>query len=149
MNTRLLQAVRGDCDVRGFVGCVRPYCYCRERKYRRHDDPNDASYVIKVKEGAPELLHKALSRLSADLVTVPTAATNSRMRKSSSSRAACRRSASAWAFRCRCWSARRWCCATSTCPTSGLTLPFATEEVQVYNLDVVEPVLEETLCQLF
>jgi DNA repair photolyase len=50
------------------VHCVRQYCYCREKKYCPHDDPNDFSYVIKVKENAPELLRKALSRLPVDVV---------------------------------------------------------------------------------
>jgi len=51
-----------------FVGCIRQYCYCRERKYCPFDDPNDFSYVIKVKENAPELLRRALSRLPVDVV---------------------------------------------------------------------------------
>jgi len=51
-----------------FVGCVRQYCHCREQKYCPHDDPADFSYVIQVKENAPELLRKALGRLSVDLV---------------------------------------------------------------------------------
>ncbi len=50
------------------VDCVHQYCYCRERKYCPFDDPNDFSYVIKVKESAPELLRKALSRLPVDVV---------------------------------------------------------------------------------
>jgi len=50
------------------VGCVRQYCYCRERKYCSHDDRNDVSYIIKVKENTPELLRKALSRLPVDVV---------------------------------------------------------------------------------
>ena len=53
-----------------FVGCVRQYCYCRERKYCPHEDPADFSYVIQVKENAPDLLHGALSRLPVDLVMV-------------------------------------------------------------------------------
>ena len=44
------------------------YCYCREKHYCPFDDPNDFSYVIKVKENAPELLRKALSRLPVDVV---------------------------------------------------------------------------------
>jgi len=53
-----------------YVGCQHGclFCYCRERKYCPHDDPNDFSYVIKVKENAPELLRKALSRLPVDVV---------------------------------------------------------------------------------
>jgi len=52
-----------------FVGCVRQYCYLRELKYCPHDDPNDFAYVIKVKENAPELLRRALSRLPVDTCT--------------------------------------------------------------------------------
>ena len=52
----------------GFVGCVRQYCYLRERKYCPFDDLNDFGYVIKVKENAPELLRKALTRLPVDIV---------------------------------------------------------------------------------
>jgi len=55
-------------DKRVLVGCVRQYCYCRERKYCPFDDLNDFGYVIKVKENAPELLRKALSRLPVDVV---------------------------------------------------------------------------------
>ena len=51
-----------------FVGCVRQYCYCRERKYCPFDDLNDFGYVIKVKENAPELLRKALPRLPVDVI---------------------------------------------------------------------------------
>jgi DNA repair photolyase len=53
-----------------YVGCQHGclFCYCREQKYCPHDDPNDFSYVIKVKENAPELLRKALSRLPVDVV---------------------------------------------------------------------------------
>ncbi|MBN1813969.1 MAG: hypothetical protein JXA14_19185 [Anaerolineae bacterium] len=51
-----------------FVGCVRQYCYLRERKYYPFDDLNDFGYVIKVKENAPELLRKALSWLPVDVI---------------------------------------------------------------------------------
>src|SRR5512139_1632918 len=47
-------------------GCL--FCYCRERKYCPHDDPDDFAYVIQVKENAPELLRKSLSRLPVDVV---------------------------------------------------------------------------------
>jgi DNA repair photolyase len=50
------------------VHCVRQYCYCRERKYCPHEDPADFDHVIQVKENAPELLRKALSRLPVDVV---------------------------------------------------------------------------------
>jgi DNA repair photolyase len=50
------------------VDCVRQYCYLRERKYCPFDDLNDFGYVIKVKENAPELLRKALTRLPVDIV---------------------------------------------------------------------------------
>ena len=47
-------------------GCL--FCYCRERKYCPHDDPADFDHVIQVKENAPELLRRALSRLPVELV---------------------------------------------------------------------------------
>lgn len=47
-------------------GCV--FCYCREQKYSPYDDLNDFAYLIKVKENAPDLLRKALSRARVDLV---------------------------------------------------------------------------------
>jgi DNA repair photolyase len=53
-----------------YVGCQHAclFCYCRERKYCPFDDLNDFGYVIKVKENAPELLRKALSRVPMDMV---------------------------------------------------------------------------------
>jgi hypothetical protein len=55
-------------DGRILVHCVQEYCYCRERKYCPSDDMNDFGYVVKVKENAPDLLRRALSRLPVDLV---------------------------------------------------------------------------------
>jgi len=51
-----------------FFGCVRQYCYCREEKYYPYDDPQDFAYRIQLKENAPELLRRALSRVPVDLV---------------------------------------------------------------------------------
>jgi len=53
-----------------YIGCQHgcEFCYCRERKYSPYEDPNDFAYVIKVKENAPLLLRKALSRVPVDLV---------------------------------------------------------------------------------
>jgi len=53
-----------------YKGCLHgcEFCYCREKKYAPHDDPNDFAYVIKVKENAPELLRQALSRVPVDQV---------------------------------------------------------------------------------
>ncbi len=53
-----------------YIGCQHgcEFCYCRERKYSPYDDPNDFAYVIKVKENAPDLLRRALSRAPVDLV---------------------------------------------------------------------------------
>ena len=47
-----------------YIGCQHgcDFCYCRERKYAPYDDPDDFAYVIKVKENAPELLRRALTR---------------------------------------------------------------------------------------
>jgi DNA repair photolyase len=50
------------------VHCVQQYCYCREQKYCPFDDVNDFGYVIQVKENAPELLRRALSRTPVDVV---------------------------------------------------------------------------------
>jgi DNA repair photolyase len=46
--------------------CV--FCYCRERRYCPFEDLNDFGYVIQVKENAPDLLRRALSRAPVDLV---------------------------------------------------------------------------------
>ena len=48
--------------------CVRQYCYLRERKYCPFDDLNDFWYVVKVKENAPQLLWRGLSRAAVDVV---------------------------------------------------------------------------------
>ena len=53
---------------RGFAGCVRQYCYCREEKYYPYKDPQDFAYRIQPKENAPDLLRRALSRVPVDLV---------------------------------------------------------------------------------
>jgi len=50
------------------VDCVRQYCYCREKKYAPHDNPHDFAYRIKIKENAPDLLRRALSRAPVDVV---------------------------------------------------------------------------------
>ncbi|MBN1147772.1 MAG: hypothetical protein JXA78_10995 [Anaerolineales bacterium] len=51
-----------------YLGCQHgcEFCYCRERKYSPYEDPDDFAYVIKVKENAPELLRRALSRVEVD-----------------------------------------------------------------------------------
>ena len=48
------------------MGCQHgcEFCYCRERKYSPYAAIDDFSYVIKVKENAPDLLRRALSRAS-------------------------------------------------------------------------------------
>jgi len=53
-----------------YIGCQHgcEFCYCREEKYCAHDDPLDFPYVIKIKENAPVLLRRALSRAPVDLV---------------------------------------------------------------------------------
>jgi len=53
-----------------YLGCLHgcEFCYCRERKYSPYADIDDFAYVIKVKENAPELLRKALSRSPVDVV---------------------------------------------------------------------------------
>jgi DNA repair photolyase len=47
-------------------GCI--FCYCREEKYCPYDDPQDFAHVIKIKENAPQLLHKNLIRTPVDVV---------------------------------------------------------------------------------
>jgi DNA repair photolyase len=53
-----------------YIGCQHgcAFCYCRERKYAPYEDPEDFAHIIKVKQNAPELLRRALSRVPADLV---------------------------------------------------------------------------------
>lgn len=53
-----------------YIGCQHgcEFCYCRERKYAPYDDVHDFAYVIKVKENAPQLLRRALSRVPVDVV---------------------------------------------------------------------------------
>lgn len=53
-----------------YIGCQHgcEFCYCREEKYCPHDDPLDFPYLIKIKENAPLLLRRALSRTPVDLV---------------------------------------------------------------------------------
>lgn len=53
-----------------YIGCMHgcAFCYAREEKYAPYDDLDDFSYLIKVKENAPQLLRKALSRAPVDLI---------------------------------------------------------------------------------
>jgi DNA repair photolyase len=53
-----------------YKGCQHgcEFCYCREQKYAPHDDPNDFAFRIHVKENAPDLLRRALSRTPVDLI---------------------------------------------------------------------------------
>lgn len=53
-----------------YKGCQHGchFCYAREVKYCPHEDPEDFAYVIHVKENAPELLRRAVSRLPVDVV---------------------------------------------------------------------------------
>jgi DNA repair photolyase len=55
-----------------YIGCQHGchFCYCREQKYAPYDDIDDFPYIIKVKQNAPALLHKALSKLPRDVVAV-------------------------------------------------------------------------------
>jgi DNA repair photolyase len=47
-----------------YTGCQHgcAFCYTREEKYSPYDSPEEFSHTIKVKENAPDLLRKALSR---------------------------------------------------------------------------------------
>jgi DNA repair photolyase len=63
-----------------YLGCQHgcAFCYCRERKYIPHKpedihivyntEADEFSHLIKVKENAAELLHKALERVPVDMV---------------------------------------------------------------------------------
>jgi DNA repair photolyase len=53
-----------------YIGCQHgcQFCYCREKKYSPYDEPQDFAYTIKIKENAPELLRKGLSRAPRDVV---------------------------------------------------------------------------------
>lgn len=53
-----------------YIGCQHgcEFCYCRERKYAPYEAVDDFAYVIKVKENAPDLLRRALSRTPVEMV---------------------------------------------------------------------------------
>ena len=61
-----------------YLGCQHgcEFCYCREQKYEPHKDlvgtcdaeADPFSHLIKVKQNAPQLLRKALSRLPVDVL---------------------------------------------------------------------------------
>jgi len=53
-----------------YKGCQHgcEFCYCREKKYAPHDDPNDFAYHIQIKENAPDLLRRALSRTPVEVI---------------------------------------------------------------------------------
>ncbi|HSR31253.1 MAG TPA: radical SAM protein [Anaerolineae bacterium] len=53
-----------------YKGCMHgcEFCYCREKKYAPHEDPRDFAYRIQIKENAPELLRRALSRVPVDII---------------------------------------------------------------------------------
>ncbi len=53
-----------------YKGCQHRclFCYCRERKYCPFDDVNDFGFVVQVKENAPDLLRRALSRVPVGVV---------------------------------------------------------------------------------
>jgi DNA repair photolyase len=55
-----------------YIGCEYgcEYCYSRETKYSRGSNPADFSKIIKIKENAPELLRKELSKVPKDTVIV-------------------------------------------------------------------------------
>lgn len=55
-----------------YVGCQHgcAFCYCRERKYASHDDPADFSRLIRIKEDAPEMLRRELTRVPRDVISL-------------------------------------------------------------------------------
>lgn len=54
-----------------YIGCQHgcEFCYCRESKYAPYADPDDFAHVIKVKENAPELLRRALTRVPVEVIS--------------------------------------------------------------------------------
>lgn len=52
-----------------YLGCQHgcEFCYCREKRFSPYDDPRDFAHVIKIKQNAPALLRRELSRLPADV----------------------------------------------------------------------------------
>jgi len=55
-----------------YIGCQHgcEFCYCRESKYAPYDELDDFPYKIKIKENAPALFRKALSKVPTGLVAV-------------------------------------------------------------------------------
>ncbi|OQY33902.1 MAG: hypothetical protein B6I38_03040 [Anaerolineaceae bacterium 4572_5.1] len=55
-----------------YLGCQHgcEFCYCREQKFSPYDDADDFAYRIKVKENAPILLRKALTRAKTALIFI-------------------------------------------------------------------------------
>jgi DNA repair photolyase len=53
-----------------YKGCMHgcEYCCFREKRYYPFDDPRDFAYRIEVKENAPDLLRRALSRAPVDII---------------------------------------------------------------------------------
>jgi DNA repair photolyase len=55
-----------------YIGCQHgcEFCYCREKKYSPYEEIGDFPFVIKVKENAPLLLRKALTKVPKDVIAV-------------------------------------------------------------------------------
>ena len=53
-----------------YKGCQHRciFCYCREKRYCPFEDLSDFGYVVKIKENAPDLLRRALSRAPVGVV---------------------------------------------------------------------------------
>ncbi|MGD8466306.1 MAG: hypothetical protein PVI09_20810 [Anaerolineae bacterium] len=53
-----------------YKGCSHgcEFCYCREKKYYPYEDVQDFAYRIQIKENAPDLLRRALSRAPVDII---------------------------------------------------------------------------------
>jgi DNA repair photolyase len=53
-----------------YIGCQHRcvFCYCREKRYCPFEDLDDFGYIVKIKENAPELLRRALSRAPVDMI---------------------------------------------------------------------------------
>jgi DNA repair photolyase len=55
-----------------YIGCEHgcEYCYSREKKYSRNGNPDDFSKIIKIKQNAPDLLRKELTKVPKGIVIV-------------------------------------------------------------------------------
>jgi len=53
-----------------YIGCEHgcEYCYSRENKYSRYSNSDNFLKIIKIKDKAPELLRKELTKVAKDII---------------------------------------------------------------------------------